>query len=97
MVFHRHEQPCFLRQGLPAFLLCFFCFEFGSWTKKEGDISMIRDEEQVFPTLTYRHTEEGIRTGVRGFPRSLYNNYLKEKDNDKNYYDWTNRNDKGRT
>ena len=59
---------------------------------------MIRDEEQVFPTLTCRHTEEGPRTGVRGFPRSLYNNnYLKEKDNDKNYYDWTNRNDKGKT
>ena len=45
---------------------------------------MIRDEEQVFPTLTCRHTEERLRTGVRGFPRSLYNNnYLKEKDNEK--------------
>ena len=55
---------------------------------------MIRGEEQVFPILNCRHTEEGLRTGVRGFPRSLYNkNYLREKDNDKNYYDWTNRND----
>lgn len=45
---------------------------------------MIRGEEQVFPTLTCRHTEERLRTGVRGFPRSLYNNnYLKEKDNEK--------------
>ena len=59
---------------------------------------MIRAEEQVFPTLNYRNAEEGLRIGIRGFPRSLYNNnYLKEKDNDKNYYDWTNRNDKGRT
>ena len=59
MVCHRHAQPCFLRQGLPASLLCFFVLSLGRRPKKEGDISMIRDEEQVFPTLTCRHTEEG--------------------------------------
>ena len=40
---------------------------------------MIRGEEQVFPTLTCRHTEEGLRTSVRGFPRSLNNNYFNLK------------------
>ena len=40
---------------------------------------MIRGEEQVFPTLICRHTEESLRTGVRGFPRSLYNNIFLEK------------------
>ena len=54
---------------------------------------MIRGEEQVFPTLICRHTEERLRIGIRGFPRSLYNNILKGEKNDKNYYDWTNRND----
>lgn len=47
---------------------------------------MIRDEEQVFPNLNGRHTEESPRIGIRNFPRSLYNNnYLKEKDNEKNF------------
>ena len=42
-------------------LLCyaFFVLSLGRRTKKKGDISMIRGEEQVFPTLTCRHTEEG--------------------------------------
>lgn len=45
---------------------------------------MFRGEEQVFPSLNSRHAEERLRRGIRGFPRSLYNNnYLKEKDNEK--------------
>ena len=64
MVFHRYVHPCFLRQGLPASLLCFFVLSLGRWTKKEGAISMISGEEQVFPTLTCRQTEERLRTGV---------------------------------
>ncbi|MBS6732644.1 MAG: hypothetical protein KH258_06360, partial [Streptococcus salivarius] len=64
----------------------FFVLSLGRRTKKEGDISMFRGEEQVFPNLNGRHTEESLRTGVRGFPRSLYNNnviFYKEKDNEK--------------
>jgi len=38
---------------------------------------MIRGEEQVFPSLNGRHAEERQRIGIRGFPRSLYNNILK--------------------
>ena len=38
---------------------------------------MFRGEEQVFPSLNSRHAEERLRTGVRGFPRSLNNNILK--------------------
>jgi hypothetical protein len=67
MVCHRHAQPCFLRQGLPASLLCFFVLSLGRRPKKEGDISMIRDEEQVFPTLICRHTEEGYESVFEAF------------------------------
>ena len=42
---------------------------------------MIRDEEQVFPTLTCRHAEEGPRISIRGFPRLLTTTTIfKEKD-----------------
>lgn len=47
---------------------------------------MIRDEEQVFPTLICRHAEEGPRIGIRGFPRLLTTTTIfKEKDM-KNYF-----------
>ena len=54
-------------------LLCyaFFVLSLSSRIKKEGDISMIRGEVQVFPSLNCRHAEERLRTGVRDFPRSL--------------------------
>ena len=64
MVFHRHAHPCFLRQGLRLLCYAFFVLSLGRRTKKEGDISMNRAEEQVFPTLNYRHAEERLRTGV---------------------------------
>ena len=66
------------------FVMLFFVLSLGRRTKKEGDISMFRGEEQVFPNLNGRHAEERLRIGIRGFPRSLYNNnlLLRRKNND---------------
>ena len=48
---------------------------------------MIRDEEQVFPTLTCRHTEEGYEQVFEAFQGHFTTTILieKEKDNDKNF------------
>ena len=86
MVCHRHAHPCFLDKACRLLCYAFFVLSLGRRTKKEGDISMFRGEEQVFPNLNGRHAEERLRIGIRGFPRSLNNNniiFLKEKDNEK--------------
>jgi len=58
----------------------------GRQTKKEGDISMIRGEEQVFPTLTCRHTEEGYEQVFGTFQGHFTTTTIfKEKDM-KNYF-----------
>ena len=47
---------------------------------------MIRGEEQVFPTLICRHTEEGYEQVFEAFQGHFTTTILfKEKDNEKNF------------
>ena len=55
MVFHRYVHPCFLRQGLPASLLCFFC---GSLSTVVGDEKLTSRENLIGFLFLYVQSDE---------------------------------------